>query len=152
MRLRVAILQYKALIKKNLLLQLRDWKISLIQLGAPIVFVLVMILFQSLPSGYPVGDNPILPIPRIPKCVSYTRPVCISLLYSPPGTETDAIMSIVARRNHFKVGQIENYNFNVPLTESIPALPDILSVRDTSTGNTFILQHPNVTQIGKMFT
>jgi len=157
---KTALLQTRALLVKNFFLHVRSWKLTLVQIFSPFIFVLILYVLQQLyiytADNFPVHP-PITPLQSITKCIPGSTP-CITLAYSPSGVaEIDAIMAIVARRNGLTLGTNaiqEPVNGAYTNGQQYPAnnLADIIPVQNSSILNNFILNNQNVTQVAVSFT
>lgn len=149
----VSVLQCKVLLKKNWWLMIKNWRLTLIQLGSPVIFVVVLFLLQLLykhvqndvdkfPVATPLGD--------VPKCVSqnHARP-CMTILYTPGRgqfKEIDAIIDILARRNALTISN-DTLSYDYP--EELEH--DIYSIKNDTLMTQFIFKYPNLTQSGMPF-
>jgi len=110
------------------------------QLLAPFLFVILLLLMQKIPAGGKTIPHPPLESANfIPHCVAFTEAFCYTLMYTPSNDSlVTLLMEQVAAESNLTISYWPNAEHG-----SIVAMPseDVME--------TFILPNPNVTQAGK---
>eukprot|EP01103_Thecamoeba_quadrilineata_P015557 TRINITY_DN4957_c0_g2_i1.p1 TRINITY_DN4957_c0_g2~~TRINITY_DN4957_c0_g2_i1.p1 ORF type:complete len:1851 (-),score=296.09 TRINITY_DN4957_c0_g2_i1:13-5565(-) len=101
--------QIKVLTTKSGILAVRNWKGSLGQLVAPLVIMLLMLMFQLLINTIAAGQEKeitsISSIGVVPKCTHGEHRNCTTIIFAPSTDETVNLMKIVASSNKLNYGE-----------------------------------------------
>lgn len=146
--------QLSILFSKGFLLSIRNWKLSVGQIFAPVLICLLLFGTQLL-SNYvlnrPIDNPPLVEIGTIPRCHPRYPNNCSTILYGPPNVPwVETVMREVARRNHL--------HFETDFTPYHPLFPPpptwplgypyyitLFEMFDN------FLHHENITQLGILF-
>eukprot|EP01112_Ceratiomyxa_fruticulosa_P017197 TRINITY_DN5316_c0_g1_i2.p1 TRINITY_DN5316_c0_g1~~TRINITY_DN5316_c0_g1_i2.p1 ORF type:complete len:892 (-),score=168.99 TRINITY_DN5316_c0_g1_i2:62-2737(-) len=130
--------QLRLLLKKNAILSVRNYKSTIVELLAPVFFLLILLIIQKAPSQR--GDDltpSVSTIGSLPLCKPYAEERCFTLMFSPSDSPLAIeIMTAFAALN------------DPPLTIStdINSVGPIVGVKNNSFIMDFVSTHPNVTQ------
>eukprot|EP01102_Stenamoeba_stenopodia_P007614 TRINITY_DN2137_c0_g1_i1.p1 TRINITY_DN2137_c0_g1~~TRINITY_DN2137_c0_g1_i1.p1 ORF type:complete len:837 (+),score=142.68 TRINITY_DN2137_c0_g1_i1:235-2745(+) len=134
--------QFKVLLRKNFILYYRAWRTTAMQLLAPFIFVVLLLLMQKIPAGGKTIPHPPLESANfIPRCVAFTEPICYTLMYTPNNDSlVTTLMEQVAAESNLTISYWPNAE-----PGSIVAMPSAQVMQD------YILPNPNVTQAAVVF-
>ena len=95
--------QFKALSKKSFILSYRNWKGTLGMLIAPLLLIILLLIFQFIGKSVTSNTNTDpdqIEIGRIEKCIRSPQFDCKTLIYAPSGVGwVENVLRIVASRN-----------------------------------------------------
>jgi hypothetical protein len=157
---------------KNWLFSVRSWKTTLLQLLAPLLFLLLVTGLSYLPQGLEnVLSPPVTPLGTLPRCKAWNGKPCISLIAF--GFDLDAsvnfkmvteldksnkdcvtnIMTNFSRATGLSMNTNSmNTTADIHLVLSKSELNEIFRVNyATQTVSNYFTQHPNQTQAAVMF-
>jgi len=137
--------------RKNFYLYARNWKITVLQLLNPIVFLLLLFVLQKISetttNNVQVPNN----VDHIPLCYLNSEKICFTVLYAPnTNIETNAIMQMLATNNNPPLSIGTYVSDKVTLAPGAP-MWDILSFPNDQVMQNFIIAHPNTTQSAVTF-
>eukprot|EP00761_Pharyngomonas_kirbyi_P004790 gb/GECH01004795.1/.p1 GENE.gb/GECH01004795.1/~~gb/GECH01004795.1/.p1 ORF type:complete len:886 (+),score=205.13 gb/GECH01004795.1/:1-2658(+) len=149
--IRLHLVQCKILLKKNILLQLRNWKTTLIQLLSPLFFVIVLFILQQIyvHDQKEQKEQPFVPVGDIPKCIGFNGKGCYTLLYTPQNhPQFESVIHQLAKNNQPPLSISSD-----PLDPHDPLhfSHDIVPVENSTILVDFIKNNPNVTQSAVVF-
>ncbi|GAM21697.1 hypothetical protein SAMD00019534_048720 [Acytostelium subglobosum LB1] len=140
-----SLLQTKLLLKKNLVVSLRAWVSTVIELLSPVLFILILLIIAHSPSPM----NALIPRPvdtynshELPLCTPYIEDRCYTLMYTPSDSPLiNELMSILGSTN---IPPLE-VNGNMSNYYGIIAMDTVEDIYQ------FVQDHPNVTMGGIEF-
>ncbi|EGG13873.1 ABC transporter A family protein [Cavenderia fasciculata] len=143
MPLQRELLQTKLLLKKNLLVSIRSWVSTLVEILSPAFFILILLIISKSPSPMSSLQRPAINYDsNIPICTPYVQDNCVTLLYSPSNsTLVNELMQLLAEINSPQLNISTNIN-------QTGAVVPMYSVDDM---NDFIANNPNVTMAAVEF-
>ncbi|CAI8038064.1 hypothetical protein GBAR_LOCUS21222 [Geodia barretti] len=164
--------QARLMLWKNWLFSVRSWKTTLLQLLAPLLFLLLVTGLSYLPQGLEnVLNPPVTPLGTLPRCKAWNGKPCISLIAF--GFDLDAsvdffnvteldksnkdcvtnIMTNFSRATGLSMNTNSmNTTADIHLVLSKSELKEIFRVHiTTQTVSNYFTQHPNQTQAAVMF-
>ena len=133
---------------KNMLLMLRNWKLTFMQLGCPILFVFLLFLMGKIPKyGGPIGNQPPIDITKIPVCTPRTaKDRCFTFLFAPSNDSVafDIVSSIAAS---------QNLDLYLAANTSLDDIPNgaIVGMDSFAEMQAFIIKYQNFTQSALLF-
>ncbi len=135
--------QLTVLLRKNFKLYTRNWKVTILQILNPIIFLLVLFILQKISDSN--RSNVTLPsaVNSMPRCYPNSNGTCYALFYAPNTnvSQIQQMMQLVADNNDppLTIGTFDDKNANVIGFESESAMED------------WIIAHPNTTQAAVSF-
>lgn len=140
--------QLRVLLWKNALLTLRNWKLTAMQLGCPVLFILLLFLMGMVPKyGGPIGEQPEVDISRVPMCTPRgDKSQCFSFMFGPANNSAAyEIASLVAAANGFPVYVLNDTDINTTHFQDIPN-GAVVGMNSFLELQNFIIRHQNFTQ------
>jgi hypothetical protein len=139
-------IQFAVLMKKNFLLYTRNWRVTVLQLLNPIVFLFVLFILQKISETNKTDVKLPNTVDHIPLCYPNSENICFTLLYSPnTSIEANNIITWVATNNNPPLSIGTYVSDNETLAVGAP-LWDILAFPNDKLMQDFIVAHPNTTQ------
>jgi len=142
------LLQIYVLLRKDTVLAIRSWKLTSLQVLAPLCFVLVLLIIQVIPkaSDDNVDPNPpAINIGGVPQCDPFDFDFCYSLMYAPAGlAEVDGIVQKLADGLGTTV---------VPYSDDVSQMPSgsVVACESAEQIIDFMWEYQNVTQAALLF-
>ncbi|KAN0033049.1 hypothetical protein ACTA71_011257 [Dictyostelium dimigraforme] len=135
----------KLLLKKNILVSIRSYFSTIIELLSPIAFVLIFFIIYNY--GSKVDYTPIIFEQSLPNCIVSVENRCIDLIFSPMNsTCTVEIMKILAKNNNLNIYNYPTDTGLIPdLDKTIGFNGGIIAMDSLNSTQEFIIAHPNVT-------
>ncbi|KAK5583692.1 hypothetical protein RB653_005290 [Dictyostelium firmibasis] len=146
------LLHLKLLLKKNLLVSIRSYFSTGIEILSPVAFIIILFLIAHFGAG---NDNPITTYNQeLPICKPYGENRCFNIMFSPSDSPSAiAIMEMLAELNNVSIynyptdtGYLPDLNHTIGLNNGLIMMN---SLDDTFE---FVLAHPNVTISAVDFT
>lgn len=142
------LLQLKAMVRKNYLFSLRSWKTTLLQVGAPLIFTLLLLLMDLIPKN--PDNNPYNPFPEqldpattrygaVPRCTPFNDLTCLTLRY--------ALNSSDPLRDHPRMAQVISFI----LEDNGLGAADAAEMASPDDLVAWVGAHPNTTGNGLVF-
>lgn len=135
--------QLTVLLRKNFKLYTRNWKVTILQILNPIVFLLVLFILQKISDSNRSDVTLPSAVNSLPRCYPNANGTCYALLYAPSTnvSQIQQMMQLVAENNDppLTIGTLDDKNANVIGFESESAMED------------WIIAHPNTTQAAVSF-
>eukprot|EP01133_Synstelium_polycarpum_P015461 gene15461-18344_t len=137
------LLQTKLLLKKNVVVAIRAWTSTLIELSSPIFFMIILLVIAKAPSPLSALQRPAETYHgSLPICKPYAENRCFTLVYAPSNiTVINDLMAILAETND-PVLQVSNDTMGIGNILPMDSIDDVME---------FVKAHPNVTMGGLAF-
>ncbi|EFA80183.1 ABC transporter A family protein [Heterostelium album PN500] len=137
------LLQTKLLLKKNVVVAIRSWISTVIELLSPVFFILILLIIAHSPS--PMNSLLQRPVTKygdsLPLCKPYTEDRCFTLMFAPITPLTTELMTIL--------GQINDPPLSI--TTNLSVSYGIVAMDSADAILSFVQEHPNVTMGGIQF-
>jgi hypothetical protein len=125
--------QFSVLVKKNFWLHKRNWILTLVHLSVPFFFVVILFFMQFLYSMNNLERETLYIQDQIPRCKGIN---CKTIIFTPENNEqVNNLMRHICERNKPKL------EFGV----------DVISMKNESMMNDYLLENPNKIQMGIAF-
>jgi hypothetical protein len=135
--------QLSVLLRKNFKLYTRNWKVTILQILNPIIFLLVLFILQKISDSNRSDVTLPSAVNSLPKCFPNSNGTCYALLYAPSTNvlQIQQLMQEVTQNNDppLTIGSFEYKNADVIGFESESAMEE------------WILANPNTTQAAVSF-
>ncbi|KAM9956639.1 hypothetical protein ACTFIR_003365 [Dictyostelium discoideum] len=138
-------LHLKLLLKKNLLVSIRSYFSTGIEILSPIAFIIILFLISHFGSG---NENPIVIYNQeLPICKSYGENRCFNIMFSPSNSPSAiAIMEMLGEINNNSIYSYPSDTGYLPdLNNTIGLKGGLIMMNSIEDSFEFVLAHPNVT-------
>jgi len=137
--------QMRVVLQKNVILATRNWKLTAMQFGCPVLFILLLFLMGLVPQyGGPIGNQPQFDITSIPPCYPGKEfKTCFSFMFGPSDDPVaQQIINITAESQGLEVVYLDDFGGDI---NQVP-INAVVGMKTFQELEEFILTHQNFTQ------